>query len=138
MSRPLMIGELARRTATKVNTIRFYEELGLLPQALRTEAGRRTYGESDVRRLAFIRHARRLGFSTAEIRSLLDLAEDPEQDCEQARVMAEGHLADVRRRIKQLRTLQRELQHMVSVCDIGRRVADCRILETLGELHPNR
>ena len=135
MSKPLMIGDLARRTGTKVNTIRFYEELGLLPKAVRTAAGRRTYGEDGVRRLAFIRHARRLGFSTAEIRSLLDLTDHPEQDCAKATVIAEGHLSDVRGRIKQLRTLQRELEHMVSECGSGRSVADCRILEALGELH---
>lgn len=138
MLKPLMIGDLARRTGTKVNTIRFYEELGLLPKAARTAAGRRTYGEGDVRRLAFVRHARRLGFSTVEVRSLLDLADDPERDCENARLIAEEHLSDVGRRLKQLRKLQRELHNMVSECGAGRLVADCRILEALGELHPGR
>ena len=135
MTKPLMIGDLARRTGTKVGTIRFYEEIGLLPEAARTSAGRRIYGEGDLRRLLFIRHARRLGFSTAEIRSLLDLADDPEEDCESATLIAEAHLSDVQRRIKQLSTLERELQNLVSECGTGRRVSDCRILEALGELH---
>ena len=133
MPKPLMIGDLARRTGTKVNTIRFYEEMGLLPQAARTAAGRRTYGESDLRRLAFIRHARALGFSTPVIRSLLDLAEDPERECDEVRDIAKLHLADVATRIKQLKALQAELGRMVAECGAGRRVADCRIMEALSD-----
>ena len=79
MNKPLMIGDLGRRTGTKVNTIRFYEEVGLLPKPARTASGRRTYGEDDLRRLAFIRHARSLGFGTDMIRFLLDLAAQPER-----------------------------------------------------------
>ena len=70
----MAIGILAKRTGTKVNTVRFYEEIGLLPRAARTESGRRTYGMSDLNRLSFIRNARGLGFSIDEIRSLLALA----------------------------------------------------------------
>lgn len=133
MPKPLMIGDLARRTGTKVNTIRFYEETGLLPAAARTEAGRRTYGESDLRRLAFIRHARFLGFSTPVIRSLLDLAGDPERECDEARDIAKLHLGDIEKRIKQLKGLQAELRRMVTECGAGRRVADCRIMEVLSD-----
>ena len=85
MTKRLAIGDLARQTGTKVNTIRFYEEIGLLPEALRTASGRRTYDTADLRRLAFIRHARQLGFSIPEIRSLLALSDQPDRDCAEAR-----------------------------------------------------
>ena len=132
MPQPLMIGDLARRTGTKVNTIRFYEEVGLLPKPARTAAGRRTYGTEDVRRLAFIRHARGLGFGTAVIRSLLELGAHPEQPCEGASEIARQHLTDVEQRIKLLRALKTELGRMILECGEGGRVADCRILEALG------
>ena len=76
-----LIGDLARRTGTKSNTIRFYEEIGLMPKAARTEAGRRTYAEVDFRRLSFIRHSRGLGFSIDEIRSLMALSDVYITDC---------------------------------------------------------
>ena len=133
MSKPLMIGDLARLTGTKVNTIRFYEETGLLPQAARTEAGRRMYSEGDLRRLAFVRRARSLGFSTMVIRSLLYLAEHPERSCDEASEIASNHLQDVEQRIQQLKGLQVELTRMITECGSGRRVADCRIIEAMGD-----
>ena len=133
MTKPLMIGDLGRRTGTKVNTIRFYEEVGLLPTPARTASGRRTYGEDDLRRLAFIRHARSLGFGTAMIRSLLDLAAQPERECGEARAIAVHHLAEVDSRIRRLKTLRAELDRMVSECEGQQRIAECGILEALGE-----
>ena len=134
MPQLLMIGDLAQKTGTKVNTIRFYEEVGLLPRPARTAAGRRTYGTDDVRRLTFIRHARALGFGTVVIRSLLDLAAHPEQSCEGASEIASQHLTDVKQRIKQLNALKTELGRMLVECRKGGRVADCRILEALGNI----
>ena len=133
MSDRLMIGELARKTGTKVNTIRFYEDVGLLPKPVRTASGRRTYGNDDLRRLAFIRHARALGFGTAVIRSLVALAEDPEQDCGEAKQIAAHHLVDVEQRIEQLTALKAELHRMVASCGENRRIAECRIIEALGD-----
>ena len=132
MPQLLMIGDLARITDTKVNTIRFYEEVGLLPKPARTAAGRRTYETKDVRRLTFIRHARALGFGTAAIRSLLELGAHPEQPCEGASEIARQHLTDVKQRIKQLSALRAELGRMLLECGKGGRIADCRILEALG------
>ena len=131
MNKPLMIGDLGRRTGTKVNTIRFYEEVGLLPEPARTASGRRTYGEDDLRRLAFIRHARKLGFGTDMIRSLLNLAAQPEHGCEAARDIAKRHLAEVDARIGSLESLRTELDRMVSGCPGHRPVAQCAILEAL-------
>ena len=88
----MMIGELGNRTGTKVNTIRYYEDIGILPPPVRTDSGRRTYAECDVKRLSFIRHSRSFGFSLAEIRSLLSLSDSPEQDCTLASTIAKSHL----------------------------------------------
>lgn len=131
MTKSLMIGDLAAATGTKVNTIRFYEEIGLMQRAARTASGRRTYGGSDLERLRFIRHARRLGFQTAEIRSLLTLGEDPAQQCAEVAVMAEAHLAEVNRKLTDLTLLRDELSRMSKLC-AGGTVSDCRIMATLG------
>lgn len=132
----MTIGELGRSTGTKVNTIRFYEEVGLMPKPIRTSSGRRTYGAGDLRRLAFIRHARGLGFGTSVIRSLLDLSDGPDRECDEVRELARSHLKEVTVRLRQLNALQGELKRMISACDSGRRVADCRILEAVAERGP--
>ena len=119
MTRMLMIGDLAAATGTKVNTIRFYEGIGLMPPAARTASGRRTYGHADLRRLRFIRHARALGFETSEIRSLLALSDRPQSDCGSATQIARGHLRDVERRIAQLGRLKLELKRIAASCDGG-------------------
>lgn len=130
---PLMIGDLARRTGTKVNTIRFYEDIGLLPPAARTAAGRRTYAEGDVRRLAFIRHGRGLGFSIEEIRSLMKLSDQPDQDCAEAGAIARRHLRVIEGRIARLELLRNELAKAALSCE-GGRAADCRVIEAIAEV----
>ena len=132
MPRTLMIGDLARLTGTKVNTIRFYEDIGLLPRAVRTASGRRTYASEDVRRLAFIRHGRALGFSTGEIRSLLGLADEPDRDCSEAAAIARRHLADIGLRIARLAMLREALADVAATCD-GGRAADCRVIEAIAD-----
>lgn len=126
----LMIGDLAKRTGTKVNTIRFYEEIGLMPEAVRTAGGRRTYGEPQVRQLGFIRHARELGFSTDEIRSLIALSANPDQDCHEAGAIARRHLATVEDRITRLIALREALSAATRNCD-GGRIADCHVMEAI-------
>ena len=96
------IGEVARLTGLKVPTIRFYEAEGLVPAPPRTESGRRLYADAAVRRLAFIRHARGLGFELDDIRSLLDLTDAPDRPCADADQIARRHLAAVEARIAQL------------------------------------
>ena len=128
MPKPFMIGNLAAATGTKVNTIRFYEEIGLMPRALRTAAGRRTYGTSDVERLSFIRHGRALGFSIGEIRSLMDLSDHPERDCGDAAEIAREHLRSVEERISSLRVLRTALKLVANSCP-GGPAADCRVIE---------
>lgn len=128
----LRIGDLARATGTTVETIRYYERIGLLAKPGRTEGNYRAYGARDLKRLNFIRHARGLGFEIAEVRSLLDLADNPDRDCGEADTIASGHLEAVEAKIDQLRLLQTELTRMVGACR-GGRAADCRVLEVLGD-----
>ena len=94
------IGQLALRTDVKVPTIRYYEQIGLMPQTGRTEGRQRRYGRSAVARLAFIRHARELGFEVDAIRTLLSLQDDPDQPCARADEIAKARLAEVENRMK--------------------------------------
>ena len=131
MSR-LMIGDLARRTGTKVNTVRFYEDIGLLPRPARLESGRRTYQESDVRRLSFIRHGRALGFSIEELRSLMKLSDEPDRDCGEAGAIARQHLVNVEERIARLEILRDELKKVATSC-AGGRSSRCQVIELISE-----
>ncbi len=126
------IGDLSHRTGVKVTTIRFYETNGLMPPPPRSAAGRRSYGEADVRRLIFIRHARDLGFEVSAIRELLTLSDQPDQSCARVDAIARQHLDDVEQRIARLGLLRDELGRMVKACRHGR-VGDCRILDTLAD-----
>lgn len=126
------IGEVAKRTGIKIPTIRFYEAEGLIGRPARTGSGRRLYGERDVQRLAFIRHARALGFELSDIRSLLDLSDHPDRSCADADRIARLHLVEVEARIAQLRALKKELARVVTSC-AGGKAAQCRVIETLAD-----
>ncbi|AUQ72469.1 MerR family transcriptional regulator [Phaeobacter inhibens] len=126
----LTIGTLAKRTGTKVQTIRYYEQIGLMPEPGRTAGGQRRYGHMELDRLAFIRHARQLGFPLDAIRELLDLADHPGQSCSNADSIAQRQLKQVEDRIARLEALQTELQRMICDC-AGGTVAECRVLEVL-------
>lgn len=124
------IGQAAKATGIKVPTIRFYEAEGLLPAPARTESGRRLFSDADVERLAFIRHARALGFELADIRSLLNLADHPDLPCHDADRIARQHLTGVEARLRQLRSLKDELTRMIEAC-AGGAVGECRVIESL-------
>jgi Cu(I)-responsive transcriptional regulator len=128
----MKIGELAARTGANVETVRYYERIGLLPPPVRTTSNYRDYGPEHAERLSFIRQARGLGFDIADIRSLLDLGAEPDQDCGHVDQLATGHLRAVERKIEQLEQLRQELNRMLSQCR-GGRIADCRILEALSD-----
>lgn len=129
---PLSIGALATATDVKVTTIRFYEQIGLLPEPRRAPNDRRIYDQVTLSRLAFIKHARQLGFTVDAIRTLLGLADDPDQPCEQANRLAAEQLAAVDGKIAQLQALRGELQRVVSAACNGR-VSECRVIEVLGD-----
>jgi Cu(I)-responsive transcriptional regulator len=124
------IGELARAADTNVETIRYYERIGLLPAPPRTGGNYRDYSAEHVNRLSFARRARNLGFSIEQIRALLDLADQREQSCEAVDAIAREHLADVKRKLADLTALRRELETVIGQCGHGT-VAECRILEAL-------
>ena len=126
------IGELARRTQVKVPTIRYYEQIGLLAPPPRTEGQQRRYDKKSIARLAFIRHARELGFNIEAIRALLSLQDNPDQSCSVADRIASARLAEVEERIASLSALRTELQRMLEECACGR-VAECRVIETLAD-----
>ena len=126
----LTIGTLARRTGTKVQTIRYYEQIGLMPEPGRSEGGQRRYAEGDLDRLAFIRHSRQLGFPLEAIRELLDLSEHPARPCAEADAIAARQLKAVERKIARLQALQSELSRMVAECH-GGAASRCRVLEVL-------
>ncbi len=125
------IGHVAQATGCKVQTIRYYEQIGLLPAPLRSPGNQRLYSEQHLHRLGFIRHARELGFSLSAIRDLLSLSDSPEQPCAAADAIARNQLAEVERRLSQLQALKHELERMVGLCH-GTRIADCRVIEVLG------
>jgi DNA-binding transcriptional MerR regulator len=129
---PLTIGKLARLTNVKIPTIRFYEQIGLLPLPERTASDRRLYGESAVRRLSFIKHARQLGFAVEAIRALLALSDNPERPCENANTLAAEQLADVEAKISRLEALRVELRRMVQANCQGR-AGDCHVIEVLSD-----
>jgi DNA-binding transcriptional MerR regulator len=126
------IGEAARQSGVKVPTIRYYEQIGLLPAASRTEGNRRLYDRRDLDRLAFIRHARELGFEVDAIRTLLSLQDEPEQSCAAADAIAKARLTEVDKRIASLNALRDELLRMVKQCASGR-IGDCHVIETLAD-----
>ena len=131
MQNAITIGRVAKVAGCKVQTIRYYEQIGLLSPPPRSEGNQRLYEEGAVERLCFIRHARELGFPLQAVRDLISLSDNPEQSCEAVDTIAKGQLRDVDRRVQRLQLLRRELERMIEQCK-GGRVADCRIIEVLG------
>ena len=128
----LTIGDVARQTGVKVTTIRFYETRNILPVPNRSPAGRRTYSQSDVARLTFIKHARALGFDLDAIRALLELSDEPGQNCAAADSIARQQLDAVTQRIAQLEQLRFELRRMVRECH-GDTIDQCAVIESLAD-----
>jgi MerR family mercuric resistance operon transcriptional regulator len=135
-SAEIHIGELSRRTGCNVETIRYYERVGLLPRPPRSEARYRLYDSADVRRLGFVRRARELGFTLDEVRTLLALSVSDRADtCAEVRQLAARHLADVRARIADLRSLQRVLSDAVRRCDAAE-FPGCPLIDSLLAAQP--
>jgi len=126
----MRIGELAKATDTKAETIRYYEREGILPSADRTASNYRAYGAKDVAALRFVRRARALGFSMAQVRELLALSDHEDKPCANVDQMARVHLAEVERKVADLTALANNLNAMLDACD-GKRIGKCRIVESL-------
>jgi DNA-binding transcriptional MerR regulator len=131
----LKIGALAERTATNPPTIRYYEQIGLLPRPRRSGA-QRFYGDDDVKRLTFIRRCREFGFSIEQVRALAALVQDRNRSCLEARDLAKVHLTAVRAKLRELKALERSIAAFVADCDAscaGGPGPDCVILGDLGD-----
>jgi Cu(I)-responsive transcriptional regulator len=126
----LSIGQVGKATATKVETVRYYERIGLLPKPERTSGNYRSYESVHVQRLAFIRRARELGFSIEDVRELLDLAGHRENPCAEIDQIATRHLAMIEAKITTLKRLRGELRSTLAAC-AGGRIADCRVVQAL-------
>jgi DNA-binding transcriptional MerR regulator len=124
------IGELARRSGYAVQTVRYYEQSGLMPTPARTAGGQRRYNETQLRQLLFIRHARDLGFEVDAVRSLLRLAAHPDAPCHSVDAIARDHLAAITHKIARLSALRREVTRMIEQCRRGR-IAECRVIDAL-------
>lgn len=134
MARPeeLTIGALSRASGCNVETIRYYERIGLVPPPPRSAGGHRIYGEGDVKRLAFVRRCRELGFNLEEVKSLLALVESGRYTCEEVKAITLNHLADVRRKLRDLERMAAVLERTARACE-GGQSADCPIVEALYE-----
>ena len=124
------IGEAAARCGVSAKMIRHYEALGLLPRIARTDAGYRQYGDNEVHTLRFIRRARDLGFSMAEIGALLKLWQNRRRASADVRRIAERHVADLESRIAEMASMKRTLEHLIHGCR-GDARPDCPILDEL-------
>lgn len=128
------IGELALRTRTNAPTIRYYEQIGLLPRPERQDGNQRRYADTDVRKLTFIRRCREFGFSIDQVRTLTGLVADRSRSCTEARELAHGHLLEVRGKLRELEALEASIAEFVAQCDAqcaGGPGPDCVILEDL-------
>ncbi|CAO1667140.1 helix-turn-helix domain-containing protein [Vreelandella maris] len=126
------IGELARESGCKPETVRYYERIGLLPSAPRNEGNQRRYTASAIRRLTFIRHARDFGFSVEAVRELLQMADYPAMPCEEVDTLAKHHLAEVEARLARLTAVRDELQRMINQC-AGGNIGQCHIIDVLSD-----
>ena len=130
---PVAIGAAAQRAGVSARMVRHYETLGLLPPVARTDSGYRQYTQADVHALRFVRRARDLGFSMAEIATLLGLWQDKARASSQVKQVAQAHIDDLSRRIADMQAMQRTLQQLVQCCH-GDARPDCPILDNLGGL----
>ena len=128
----LTIGQLAAQTGCKVQTIRYYEQIALMPAVARTNGNQRRYGRRHQERLAFIRHSRELGFPLDAIRELLGLVDNPKQSCDAADRIARRQLEQVKSRILRLQALGTELERMIAQCR-GGQIANCQVIEALAD-----
>lgn len=128
------IGKVAGYTGCKVETIRYYEKEGVLPEPERTEGGHRLYSVEIVKRLVFIRRCRELGFSMDEIRQLLSIVDAERVSCEQVKTITDLHIQDIKLKIRDLKKMERTLSGLSNRCS-GKDIPDCPIIDVLQSSH---
>ncbi len=130
------IGALSKQTGCHIETVRYYERIGVLLKPPRTEGGHRLYGKEHIKRLMFVRRSRELGFSLGEIRTLLKLVDGKQYTCREVKALMEEHLGDIKKKISDLKRLQKTLADISSQCE-GEMVPECPIIDALfEEKHP--
>lgn len=127
----LTIGKLAKSAGINIETVRYYERIGIMPEPERKDSGYRQYSPEDLSRLKFILHAKELGFSLNEIRELLELRVDPETNCDEVRAQAEAKIADVEEKIESLQRIRTALLNLTDACRKRKQTNECPILEAL-------
>lgn len=127
----MRIGELAKATGTKAETIRYYERAGILPAADRTAGNYRDYSDNHLAALTFVRRARKLGFSMSQVRKLLALSDQDDNPCQDVDGLVQQQLAEVERKISDLMALQEELEQMLRSCQADK-IGECQIIGSLG------
>ncbi len=132
INRDFSIGKIAAQTGTKVETVRYYEHEGLMPEPPRSSGGHRIYNGEHLKRLNFIRRSRELGFTLDQIRGLLRFVDNQDYSCEDVRLMTLEHLTEVRQKIADLTRIENMLDEMAQHCD-GGDIPDCPIIDTLFE-----
>lgn len=137
MAHDLKIGDLAKQVHCLVETIRFYEQQGLLPAPARSASNYRLYGGEHVERLQFIRHCRSLDMTLKEIRCLLRFRDAPDDNCAEVNRLLDQHIGHVAQRIAELQTLQEHLQSLRSQCQRVQAAKDCGILQNLATTEGN-
>lgn len=132
----LSIGELSKQSGVNIETIRYYEKIGVMPAPDRSASGYRLYGADHLKRLSFVRRSRQLGFSLDEIRSLLHLVDGHAYTCAQVRELTLDHVAEIRRKIADLKRLKRVMEEMAAQCS-GQRAPECAIVDALFDAWPS-
>ncbi|MDH0614135.1 MULTISPECIES: helix-turn-helix domain-containing protein [Hyphomicrobiales] len=129
------IGVLSERSGVNIETIRYYEKIGVMPEPARSAGGYRVYGNDHTRRLHFVRRGRELGFSLDELRGLLQLVDGHAHTCQEVHALTIEHLKDIRQKIADLRRLERVMSDMAAQCS-GDQVPECPIIDALFEMRP--
>lgn len=127
----MTIGRLAKEARVNIDTLRYYEKRGLLPEPPRKESGYRLYGADTVKRVAFIKHAKELGFSLSEVNELLSLRMETKSQCRAVKIKAEAKIAEVEEKIQSLQQIKAALLRLVGSCIVNKRLGECPILEAL-------
>ena len=124
------IGEMSRSTGVNIETIRYYERMGIMPKPDRTRGGNRQYNHEQLKRLFFVKRCRELGFSLREVRALLKMVDGHDFSCNEVHDMTILHLANVKKKLNDLKRLERSLEKMAAQCSKGD-MPDCPIIDTL-------
>ncbi len=124
------IGEMSTRTGVNIETVRYYEKIGMMPKPKRTEGGNRLYNNEQLQRLFFIKRCREIGFSQSEIKALLSMVDRDDVTCAGVHSITTDHAADIRQKIKDLRKLEKVLTQMAKECSQGD-IPECPIIEIL-------